>query len=53
MEQELTLPENLSSHPVFIGVHVTRTLVICVYFADRFNTESIGNKMIGTYLSLK
>jgi hypothetical protein len=22
MEQELTLPENLSSHPVFIGVRV-------------------------------
>jgi hypothetical protein len=36
MEQELTLPENLSSHPVFIGVRITRTLVICVYFADRF-----------------
>ena len=37
MEQELlTLPEHLSSHPVFIGVRVTRTLVICVYFADRF-----------------
>ena len=36
MEQELlTLPEHLSSHPVFSGVHVTRSLVLCVCIVDR------------------
>ena len=34
--QELpTLPEHLSSPPVFSGVRVTRSLVLCVCFADR------------------
>ena len=34
VEQELlTLPEHLSSPPVFSGVRVTRSLVLCV---DRF-----------------
>jgi hypothetical protein len=53
MEQELlTLPENLSSHPVFIGVRVTRTLVICVYFADRclsFCPFSFGHCVVCSY----
>ena len=32
-EQELlTLPENLSSHPVLSGVRVTRSLVFCAMF---------------------
>ena len=31
----LTLPEHLSSPPVFSGVRVTRSLVLCVYFVDR------------------
>jgi hypothetical protein len=31
-----TLPGHLSSPPVFSGVHVTRSLVLCVYFVDRF-----------------
>ena len=36
VEQELlTLPEHLSSPPVFSGVRVTRSLVICVCFVDR------------------
>jgi hypothetical protein len=36
LEQELlTLPEHLSSPPVFSGVHVTRSLVLCVCFVDR------------------
>ena len=36
MEQELpTLPEHISSPPVFSWVHVTRSLVICVCFVDR------------------
>ena len=36
MEQELfTLPEHLSSPPVFSGVRVTRSLVLCVCFVDR------------------
>ena len=36
VEQELpTLPEDLSSPPVFSGVRVTRSLVLCVCFVDR------------------
>ena len=36
VEQELpTLPEHLILPPVFIGVHVTRYLVLCVSFVDR------------------
>ena len=36
MEQELlTLSEHLSSSPVFSGVFITRSLVLCVYFVDR------------------
>ena len=35
VEQELlTLPEHLSSPPVFSGVRVTRSLVLCVMFVD-------------------
>ena len=30
-----TLPEHLSSPPVFSGVRVTRSLVLCVCFVDR------------------
>jgi hypothetical protein len=36
MDQDLlTLPEHLSSYPVFSGVSVTRSLVLCVCFVDR------------------
>ena len=36
VEQELlTLPEHLNSPPVFSGVRVTRSLVLCVCFVDR------------------
>ena len=36
VEQELpTLPEHMSSSPVFSWVHVTRSLVISVCFVDR------------------
>jgi hypothetical protein len=36
VEQELpTLPEHMSSPPVFSGVCVTRSLDVCVYFVDR------------------
>ena len=36
MEQELlTLPEHLSSPPVFSGVRVTQSLVLYVCFVDR------------------
>ena len=36
MEQELlTLPEHMSSRPVFNGVHVTRSLLLRVCFVDR------------------
>jgi hypothetical protein len=37
VEQEMiTLPEHLSSPPVFGGVRITRSLVLCLYFVDRF-----------------
>jgi hypothetical protein len=36
MEQELlTLPKHLSSPPIFSGVRVTRSLVLCVCSVDR------------------
>ena len=36
VEQELfTLPEHLNSPPVFSGVRVTRSIVLCVCFVDR------------------
>jgi hypothetical protein len=36
VEQELiTLPEHLNSPPIFSGVRITRSLVLCVYFVDR------------------
>jgi hypothetical protein len=35
VEQELlTLPEHLSSPPIFSEIHVTRSLIVCVYFVD-------------------
>ena len=47
VEQELlTLLEHLSSPPVFSGVRVTRSLVLCVCFVDRclsFRTFSFGH----------
>jgi hypothetical protein len=47
VEQELfTLPEHLSSPPVFSGVRITRSLVLCVFFVDRclsFCTFSFGH----------
>ena len=50
LEQELhTLPEHLSSPPVFNGVHVTRSLVLCVCFVDRclsFYTFSFGHCVV-------
>ena len=37
VEQEMiTIPEHLSSPPVFGGVRITRSLVWCLYFVDRF-----------------
>jgi hypothetical protein len=36
LEQKLpTLPEHLSSPPIFSGVRVTRCLVLCICFGDR------------------
>ena len=49
VEQELlTISEHLSSPPVFSGVRVTRSLVLCVCFVDRclsFYTFSFGHCM--------
>ena len=62
VEQELlTLPEHLSSPPVFSGVRVTRSLVLNVCFVDRclsFCTFSFGHCVVcspsiyGFWLSL-
>jgi hypothetical protein len=50
VEQELlTLPEHLSSPPVFSGVHVTWSLVLYVCFVDRclsFCTFSFGHCVV-------
>ena len=50
VEQELlTFPEHLSSPPVFSGVRVTRSLVLCVCFVDRcssFCTFSFGQCVV-------
>jgi hypothetical protein len=36
MKQEhITTPEHLSTTPVFSGVHVTRSLVLCICFVNR------------------
>jgi hypothetical protein len=38
VEQELlTLPEHLSSPPIFSGVHVTRSFILYACFVDRYN----------------
>jgi hypothetical protein len=50
VEQELlTLPEHMSSPPVFSGVRVTRSLALYVYFVDRclsFCTFSCGHCVV-------
>ena len=50
VEQELpTLPEHLSSTPVFSGVRVTRSLVLYVCFVDRclsFCTFTFGHCVV-------
>ena len=50
VEQELlTLPEHMSSPPVFTGVRVTRSLVLYVCFVDRclsFCTFSFGHCVV-------
>jgi hypothetical protein len=50
VEQKLpTIPENVSSLPIFSGVCVTRSLVLCVCFVDRylsFCTFSFGHCVV-------
>jgi hypothetical protein len=50
VEQELhCFPEHMSSPPVFSGVRVTRSLVLCVCFVDRylsFSTFSFGHYVV-------
>ena len=50
VEQELlTVPEHLSSPPIFSGVRVTRSLVSCICFVDRclsFYTFSFGHCIV-------
>ena len=50
LDQELpTLPEHLGSLPIFSGVCVTRSLVLCVCFVDRylsFCTFSFGHCVV-------
>ena len=51
VEQELlTLPQHLSSHPVFSGVCVTRSLVLCVWFVDRCLSFSLFRFLVGFVL---
>jgi hypothetical protein len=59
--EDVTLPERLSSSPVFSGVHVTRSLDWCVCFVDRcltFCPFSFGHCVVcpssisGIWLSL-
>jgi hypothetical protein len=48
-EDLLTLPEYMSSPPVFSGVRVARSLVLCVCFVDRclsFCTFSFGHCVV-------
>ena len=48
-QEQHTLPEHLSSPPVFSGVGVTRSLVLCLYFVDRcssFFTFSFGHCIV-------
>ena len=48
-QELLTLPEHLNSPPVFSGVRVTRSLVLCVCFVDRclsFFTFSFGHCVV-------
>ena len=48
-QELLTLPDHLSSPPVFSGVRVTRCLVLCVCFVDRclsFCTFSFGHCVV-------
>jgi hypothetical protein len=48
------VPEHLSSHPVFSGVRVTRSLVLCVCFVDRclsFNLYFSANSGHHSYQS--
>jgi hypothetical protein len=57
VEQELlTLPEHLSSPPVFSGVFGTRSLVLCVCFVDRclsFCTLSFGYESVDISASVR
>ena len=50
VEQELLIfPEHLSSSPVFSGVRVTRSLVLCVWFVDHclsFGTFSFDHCVV-------
>ena len=50
MEQELlTLSDHMSSPPVFSGVRVARSLVLCVCFVDRclsFCPFSLGHCVV-------
>jgi hypothetical protein len=56
MEQKLlTLPEHLSSSPMFSGVRVTRSLVLCVCFVDHslsFSFFYFGNCVVCSLIYL-
>ena len=49
VQELLILPQHLSSPPVCSGVRVTRSLVLCVFFVDRylyFCTVSFGHCVV-------
>jgi hypothetical protein len=49
--EQLNLPEHLSSPPVFSGVRVTRSVVLCVCFVDRclfFDTRILITSLLSS-----
>ena len=44
--KNITLPEYLRSLPVLSGVRVTRSVVVCVCFVDRFCSVSFGHCVV-------
>ena len=45
-QQLLTLPKHLSSSPVFNGVRVTQSLVLCVCFVDRWYELRLSRRVV-------
>ena len=48
-QELLNLPQNPSSPPIFSGVRVTRSLVLCVCFVDRCLSFSFGHCVVRSF----